>query len=469
MLHSSMCPGSRPSRGLFINRDLRLYRTYNTFFRDEPLSQPIPSARDRLEESLARLATRDTNQRGFVKLYSETARGEAEAADRRQREGARLGPLDGRIVSIKDLFDVAGEPTLAGSIIRRTADPATADALIVERLRAAGAVIIGKTIMTEFAFTAVGLNPHFPIAPNAIDPDRVAGGSSTGAGISVAEGTSEISIGSDTGGSVRIPAALNGVVGFKPTAKRVSLQGAFPLSPSLDSIGPLARSVADCAIADAVMTGEAISIPEATFLNGLRIGVPRGQLLAKMEKPIADAFQQCLQACAKAGAIIIDCSIDDLIDALANATSIGSIAGIEASRVHAEWLRDETLDVDRRVQRPLLRRLDVSESDYIKLMQKRQALVREMDRRIADFDVFALPTSPIAAPTIASVNSDGAVYKHVETLLLRNTQIANQFDLTAISLPMPGLVLPGGLMLVAQHGADRRLLAMARSVEQLLT
>jgi len=431
------------------------------------LSQPVTTARDRLEERLARLTARDKDERVFVKLYPETARRDADAADRRRREVAGLGPLDGRIVSIKDLFDVAGEPTLAGSIIRRTANPAIADALIVERLRAAGAVIIGKTIMTEFAFTAVGLNPHYPIAPNAVDLDRVAGGSSTGAAISVVEDTSEISIGSDTGGSVRIPAALNGVVGFKPTAKRVPLQGAFPLSPSLDSIGPLARSVTDCAIADAVMAGEAISIPEPISLNGLRIGVPRGQLFAEMEKPIADAFEQCLQACAKAGAIIIDCSVDDLVDALANATSIGSIAGIEASRIHAEWLHDETLDVDQRVQRPLLRRLGVSESDYIKLMQKRQALVRQMDQRISAFDLFALPTTPIAAPTIASVR-DEAVYKQVETLLLRNTQIANQFDLTAISLPMPGLTLAGGLMLVAQHGADRRLLAMALSVEQLL-
>ncbi|MDR6633387.1 aspartyl-tRNA(Asn)/glutamyl-tRNA(Gln) amidotransferase subunit A [Phyllobacterium sp. 1468] len=432
------------------------------------MSQSVTTARDRLEERLARLTARDKDERVFVKLYPEAARREADAADRRWREGKVLGPLDGRVVSIKDLFDVAGEPTLAGSVIRRTANPAIADALIVERLRAAGAVIIGKTIMTEFAFTAVGLNPHYPTAPNAVDPDRVAGGSSTGAGISVVENTSEISIGSDTGGSVRIPAALNGVVGFKPTAKRVPLQGAFPLSPSLDSIGPLARSVSDCAIADAVMAGETIRAPEAISLNGLRIGVPRGQLLTEMNKPIADAFEQCLQLCAKAGAIIADCSVDDLIDALAQATSIGSIAGIEASRIHAEWLHDETLDVDQRVQRPLLRRLGVSESGYIQLMQKRQALVRQMDQRISAFDLLALPTTPIAAPTIVSVKDD-AVYKQVETMLLRNTQIANQFDLTAISLPMPGLTLPGGLMLVAQHGADRRLLAMALSVEQLLS
>jgi len=447
------------------------YKGYGYFqpAQDRKLPQQKSSARDRLDQILTRLTARKADERVFVKLYSDTARSEADAADKRMAEGAPLGPLDGRIVSIKDLFDIAGEPTLAGSIIRQTATPATNDAVVVERLRAAGAVIIGKAIMTEFAFTAVGLNPHYPVAGNAIDPARIAGGSSTGAGISVAEGTSDISIGSDTGGSVRIPAALNGVVGFKPTAKRVPLQGAFPLSPSLDSIGPLARSVSDCAIADSIMAGEAFAVPEAISLDGLRVGVPRGQLFEAAEKPISDAFERSLKACEKAGAVIVECSIDDLIDAMADATSVGSIAGIEGSRVHAEWLHDEALDVDQRVRRPLLRRLSVSEADYVNVMHHRQALVREMDQRIANFDLFALPTLPITAPLIASVIASEVFYKDTESLLLRNTQVANQFDLTAISLPMPGLVLPGGLMLVGRHGADRRLLATALSVEQLLS
>ena len=141
----------------------------------------------------------------------------------------RSGPLDGAIVSIKDLLDVAGEPTLAGSLMRRDAAPAAEDALVVKRLRRAGAVIVGKTAMTEFAFTALGINPHYGTPGNAADPALIPGGSSSGAGVSAAEGTSEIAIGSDTGGSVRVPAALNGVVGFKPTARRVPLDGAFPL------------------------------------------------------------------------------------------------------------------------------------------------------------------------------------------------------------------------------------------------
>lgn len=431
------------------------------------VSNQLTSAREMLEDILSRLIKRSDDERVFVKLYRETAREEADAADVRAEAGKKLGPLDGRIVSVKDLFDIAGEPTLAGSIIRKNASPATGDAEVITRLRSAGAIIIGKTIMTEFAFTAVGLNPHYPDAGNAVDSTKIAGGSSTGAGISVAEGTSEISIGSDTGGSVRIPAALNGVVGFKPTARRVPLRGAFPLSPSLDSVGPLARSVSDCAIADAVMAGEMIMVPEPISLMGLRVGVPRGHLLASMDDQIARAFQRSLDACEQAGAVLADCSIDDLIDTMAEATSIGSIAGIEGSRVHAAWLHDATLDVDQRVRRPLLRRLEVTEPEYINVMRRRQELVREMDRRMADFDLLALPTTPVLAPSLASVREDDAFYKQTESLLLRNTQIANQFDLTAISLPMPGLSLPAGLMLVAQHGADRRLLAMALSVEQL--
>jgi aspartyl-tRNA(Asn)/glutamyl-tRNA(Gln) amidotransferase subunit A len=430
------------------------------------LSRSTGSARDKLEQSLAAIAARDGSV--FVKLYADAARREADASDKRARDGNLLGPLDGKIVSIKDLFDVTGEPTLAGSIMRANAPAVTSDAIIVKRLRKAGAVIIGKTLMTEFAFTAVGLNPHYPIAGNAVDPSRVAGGSSTGAGVSVADGTSEISIGSDTGGSIRIPAALNGVVGFKPTAKRVPLQGAFPLSPSLDSIGPLARSVTDCAIADAVMAGEKIVLAEPVSLIGIHIAVPGGSVLDAMEPAIAEAFKTSLSLSEKAGAVLVDCILDDLIHEMAEATSVGSIAGIEGSRVHAGWLNDTGLDVDPRVQRPLSRRLAVSEVSYIDVMQKRQALVRKMDQSMASFDLLALPTSPITAPLIAAVVEDEEVYKRTEGLLLRNPQIANQFDLTAISLPMPGLALPGGLMLFARHGADRRLLSMALSIERLL-
>ncbi|MEJ5900606.1 amidase [Ochrobactrum teleogrylli] len=425
--------------------------------------------RDRLETILTRLETRREQERVFSKVYVERARAEADAADARLGAGQALGPLDGRIVSIKDLFDVAGEPTLAGSVVRRTAAPAVQDATIVQRLREAGAVIVGKTHMTEFAFTPVGLNPHYGEPGNAVDPTRIPGGSSSGAAVSAAEGTSEIAIGSDTGGSVRIPAALNGIVGFKPTARRIPLDGAFPLAPSLDSIGPLTRTVADAILTDAVMAGETPILPDAVPLSSLRIAVPRGYLLDAMEPDVAAHFGASLAVLEKAGVTLVDIMLDDLIQRWREASTSGSIVGIEASRVHADtWLRDPDANVDLRVKRPLSVRLHVPDETYQAMVATRNQLIREMDERLNGFDAFATPATPIVAPTIASVSHDEDEYDRVEGLTLRDTQVGNQFDLCSITLPMPGMKLPTGLMLTARGGTDKNLLAAALSVEKVL-
>lgn len=432
------------------------------------MSQSNTPARDHLEQILNRLDARRDNEKAYVKLYAESARAEADAADRRRQIGATLGPLDGKVVSIKDLFDVAGEPTLAGSIIKRTAAVPQQDAVVVKRLRAAGAVIVGKTHMTEFAFTAVGLNPHYPVPGNATDESLIPGGSSSGAAISAAEGTCDIAIGSDTGGSVRIPAALNGLVGFKPTARRVPLDGAFPLAPSLDSVGPLAHTVSDCAAADAIMAGEPATAPVPHPIAGLRIGLPRGQLLAGLSAEIAEAFAASLDRLAAAGADLVDCTIDDLIDRLRQATAIGSIAGLEASRVHADWLADQDAPVDVRVSSTLRRRMKTPQAALDALLETRAGLARAMDERLSAYDLIVLPTTPIAAVPIASVEADKTEYDRVEGLLLRNCQVANQFDLTAITLSMPGLTRPAGLMLMGRNGTDKAVLAAALSVEALL-
>ncbi|TIL49485.1 amidase [Mesorhizobium sp.] len=429
----------------------------------------MQSARDRLEAVLSRLAVRADNESVFVKLYPEAARAAADAADARRRAGVTLGPLDGTILSIKDLFDVAGEPTTAGSLLLSIAAPALRDAVIVRRLRQAGAVIFGKTDMTEFAFTAIGVNPHYGTPGNATDAGRIAGGSSSGAGVSVAEGTSEISIGSDTGGSVRIPAALNGVVGFKPTARRVPRDGVFPLSDTLDSIGPLARTVAECAAADAVMAGEQpVALVPLPFA-GLRIGVPHGVLFEDTEEEVAAAFERCARKLELAGARLADLSIDDLLADLRAATRRASIAAMEGAAVHADWLATgPTTPVDPRVSEPLSRAAAVPATAYIRAIRRRRALVAAMDERLASVDVLALPTTPVTAPTIVSMTSDEALCERTEGLLLRNTQVANQFDLCAISLPMPGMARPAGLMLVARNGDDHRLLRIAAEVEALL-
>jgi len=429
----------------------------------------MPSARDRLEVILSRLAARAGDERVFTKLYLEAAPAAADAADARRKAGVTLGPLDGTIVSIKDLFDVAGEATTAGSLMLRTATPAQHDAAIVRRLRQAGAVILGKTNMTEFAFTAVGDNPHWGTPGNATDASLIPGGSSSGAGVSVAEGTSEISIGSDTGGSVRIPASLNGVVGFKPTARRVPLAGAFPLSATLDSIGPLAPSVAACAVADAVMAGEEPTTPTPVPLAGLRIAIPRGVLFEETEAEVAAAFDQCLGKVELAGARIADLSINDLLAGMRAATKRGTIAAVEGAEIHADWLATgASVPVDPHVSGPLSRALAVPASVYIRTIRRRTELAASIDERLSSVDVVALPTTPIVAPTVAAMADDEALRDKAEGLLLRNTQVANQFDLCAISLPMPGTARPAGLMLVARNGHDHHLLAIAAAVEALL-
>ncbi len=426
------------------------------------------TVRDKLEMILARLTAREEDERVFMKLYPTAARAAADAADARRAAGISLGPLDGALVSIKDLFDVAGEPTLAGSLVLRDAEPAERDAAIVRRLRQAGAVILGKTSMVEFAFSGLGLNPHYGTPGNAVDPLRIPGGSSSGAGVAVAEGTSDISIGSDTGGSVRIPAALNGVVGFKPTARRVPLDGAFPLSPSLDSIGPLARSVQDCAFADAVMAGEEPRELQPHPLAGLRIGIPRGRLFTRSERMVEEAFERTLSRLSQAGAAIVDHSIDDLLMAMRETTAQASIASIEAAEIHADWLESRSGEIDPRIHYWLARSSAVPAHVYLRMMRRRKALLQDMDQRLAPVDVLALPTTAITAPLIAPLEADEALYDETDALILRNTQAANQFDLTAITLPVPDCERPVGFMLMARHGEDHRLLGIAESVEREL-
>src|SRR5450830_1794496 len=231
-------------------------------------------ARDRLDAALARID--DPNGEGAracLTVYRSSARAAAEAADARARAGISLGPLDGAIVSIKDLFDVAGEVTRAGSkVLAEEGKPVAADAPVVRRLRSGGAVIVAKTNMTEFAFSGVGINPHYGTPGNPADRQRIPGGSTSGGAVAVADGMCEIAIGSDTGGSTRIPGALCGLVGFKPSRQRISTAGAFPLSQSIDSIGPIARSVMVATKADSVMAGENFDAREPAPLAGLRIG-----------------------------------------------------------------------------------------------------------------------------------------------------------------------------------------------------
>jgi aspartyl-tRNA(Asn)/glutamyl-tRNA(Gln) amidotransferase subunit A len=426
------------------------------------------SAGERLRAALARIDDpAGEGARACLTVYREAARAAAEAADTRAKNGISLGALDGAIVTIKDLFDVAGEVTCAGSkVLADEGEPAAADAVIVQRLRAAGAVIVAKTNMSEFAFTGVGANPHYGTPGNPADRARVPGGSSAGAGVSVANGMCEIAIGSDTGGSVRIPASLCGVVGFKPSRQRVPTGGAFPLSFTLDSVGPLALSVADCAHADAVMAGEAPWDLTPAPLGGLRIGVAQGMPLDKLDATVAKRFPSALSRLEKAGCRLTDEKLPlfgDMVTALGRA----SILVAEVYAIHGERLKRRGDEIDPIVRGRIDKGREISAADYIWILRERARLIAAMDDAIADRDVLAMPTTATVAPRIDEVAEPKSFMAH-NALLLRNTTVGNFFDLCAISLPLPREGgLPCGLMLLARNGNDRRLLRVAAAVERL--
>jgi aspartyl-tRNA(Asn)/glutamyl-tRNA(Gln) amidotransferase subunit A len=425
------------------------------------------SCRERLEQALARIADpQGEGARACLSIYVDSARIAADAADARSGRGLLLGPLDGVIISIKDLFDVAGEPTRAGSkIMAEEAPPAIADAAVVQRLRAAGAIIVAKTSMTEFAFSGIGANPHFGTPANPRDRNRVPGGSSSGAAVAVADGMCDIAIGTDTGGSVRVPAALCGLVGFKPSRQRIPTDGAFPLSKTLDSIGPIARSVEDCAKADAVMAGEAFSPIEPLGLAGLRFGIAQGLPLDRLDDTVSAAFAAALARLDGAGVRLTRETLA-LFDDMAGINAKGGIAPPEACVVHRERIARRAADIDPNIRIRVERGCAVTEADYIAMLRDRARLVQAMDARLSALDVLVMPTTAIVAPTIAEV-ADPKVFSARNAAVLRNTSIGNFFDLCAISLPLAA-ALPVGLMLMARNGQDRRLLRIAAAVMQHL-
>jgi aspartyl-tRNA(Asn)/glutamyl-tRNA(Gln) amidotransferase subunit A len=427
------------------------------------------SSRDRLEQSLLKIADpAGEGTRACLTIYTEVARKAADAADTRKKSGVPLGPLDGAIVTIKDLFDVAGEVTRAGSrVLAARNKPAVSDAAVVSRLREAGAVIVAKTNMTEFAYSGIGANPHFGTPGNPADRARVPGGSSSGAAVAVGDGMCEIGIGSDTGGSTRIPAAFCGLVGFKPTVKRVSREGGFPLSFTLDSIGPIARSVADCANADAVMAGEMPSPLAAFDLRDVRAGFVQGYPIEGLDATVGTASSQALDRLAPHWKSAADITLDAL-DIMHRVNERGGIAPPEAYAIHRTLLAEAGEGLDPNVRMRLLRAANVSAADYILGMQDRQRGIARADALFNDFDVLVMPTVSIVAPTMDEVSTaEGFTAKNISAL--RNTSIWNFFDACAISLPIRlGNALPVGLMLVGRHGADRKLLAIAAAVERQL-
>jgi aspartyl-tRNA(Asn)/glutamyl-tRNA(Gln) amidotransferase subunit A len=426
------------------------------------------SARERLAAALARIDDpKGEGARACLTIYREQAAAAAEAADARAKAGISLGVLDGTIMTIKDLFDVAGEVTRAGSrALADEAKTAAADAPVVRRLRAAGAVIVAKTNMSEFAYSGIGANPHFGTPGNPADRKRVPGGSSSGAAVAAADGMCEIAIGTDTGGSCRIPGALCGIVGYKPSRQRIPTDGAFPLSYSIDSIGPIARSVDACAKADSVMAGENFVPLEPAPLAGLRIGIVQGAPLENLDETVAKRFPDAIARLKQAGARISDETISLLGD-MVQVNSKGGVQPAEAFTVHRELLSRRADAIDPNVRARIERARNISAADYIDMVRQRAQLIRAMDVRMADIDVLAMPTTPLVAPTMQEV-AGADDFSRKNAMLLRNTVISNFFDLCAISLPIPREGgLPTGLMVIARNGQDHRLFRIAAAVERL--
>lgn len=436
----------------------------------EALANGTLTSRALVEESLAKIADpAGEGARAFISVATEAARASADAHDQLRKAGRAPGRYAGIPFAVKDLYDVAGEVTSAGSRALADAAPAKAHAPTIARMLAAGFIPLGRTNMTEFAYSGIGANPHYgtPLSPWDRAGKRIPGGSSSGSAVAVADGMAPVALGSDTGGSCRIPAALCGITGYKPTARRIPLDGVAPLSGSLDSLGPLAASVACCAIVDAVLAGEAAMAPAPRPVAGLRLAIPNQIVRDGMDATASAAFDAAVARLSKLGAIVSDVDFAPLSE-IGKATSKGGFAAPEAYAWHRELLAAKRDLYDPRVASRIATGATVSAADYLDLVKARGAIIAAMDRLTADYDALLMPTTPIVAPRLDELAED-AEYFRLNGLMLRNPSLGNFLDRCAISLPChrPGEA-PVGLMLTGETGGDRVLLSISAGIEAAL-
>jgi aspartyl-tRNA(Asn)/glutamyl-tRNA(Gln) amidotransferase subunit A len=421
------------------------------------------SVQDELERAAA-IAQSSACQHVFLKTMFDEAR--------EQTEHQQGKTLQGLAVSVKDLFDVGGQTTAAGSMVLADAPKALQDGPAVARLKAAGGVIIARTNMSEFAFSGVGINPHFGTPSNAASRDvpLIPGGSSSGAAVSVAAGAAFIGLGSDTGGSIRIPAALNGIVGFKSTARLVPTEGALPLSPTMDTVCALTRSVRDAMLAHEILAARRITRSLAP-LSSYRLAVVKPLMQDDLDATVSAAWQRALQRLRASGARVNEIDLPQLNElALINAT--GGFSSAESYAWHHVQLQMHASSYDPRVLARIQRGAGMSAREYIELTMTRLHWIKRMENALSGFDAVLSPTVPIVAPPIATVapgaERDEAFFK-INTLLLRNTSVVNMLDGCAISIPCHApSELPVGLMIWAPAMADDTVLNIALQVEQLL-
>lgn len=428
------------------------------------------TSRQLIADALAKIADpQGEGERSFTQVYADWAQQQALAADQRRAAGKSLSLLDGVPISIKDLFDVSGQVTTAGSRVLAGAAVAKKHAEIVERLLQAGAVVIGKTNMTEFAYSGMGINPHFGTPANPWDRanQRIPGGSSSGAAVAVADGMCCGAVGSDTGGSVRIPAAFCGLTGYKPTARRIASGGLLPLSPSLDSIGVIAHDVASCIALDAAIAEQALR-PESPSLAQARFAVPQTLVLDGLDEEVATAFQRALKRLAQAGARIEAIPCSEFAE-LAEINAAGGFTALESWHWHQSLIAENAEGYDPRVLSRIRRGQPLGESDLQQLRQLRASWQQRVTARVQGFDALLMPTAPLIAPTLAELAEDDEAYFRANGAALRNPSVINFLDGCALSLPCqrPGEA-PVGLMVAGLPMHDQALLGWALAIERCL-
>ncbi len=426
------------------------------------------TSRELIDECLARIADpKGEGAASFVVVYDKAARATADWVDAMRKAGASLPEWAGIPVSIKDLFDVAGSVTTFASAVMADASPAKRDASVVERLRGAGFIPIGRTNMTEFAYGAIGLNARNGTPAAAWDrvSRRIPGGSTSGGAISITDGMACVALGSDSGGSCRIPAAINGIVGYKPTRGRIPIEGANSMAPSLDSIGPLAASVECASIADAILAGECVAPIRPRPIKGLRLGIPRHTAL---EAPVAKAIDRAIKTISDAGASVGEVDLPELGD-LPAINGKGGFSAPEYFAWHRQHIAKRADQYDPRILKLIMRGRDFPAPDYLDLFRMRQAMIESVAAKTAALDALIMPTIPIVAPRIDAIGDD-AEYMRINTLLLQNTRVANFLDACAISVPChaPG-EMPVGLMLQGASAADKSLFGIAAAIEALIS
>ena len=411
---------------------------------------------------------RDRANPSFVLVTRERALKEAAASRKRHREGRPAGPLDGVPVAWKDLVDMAGERTTAGSALFAKSPPKEKDAPIVANLSAAGLAALGKTNLSEFAFSALGLNPHFgtPRNPRDAATPRIAGGSSSGSAVAVAAGLAPCAIGSDTGGSIRAPASFCGIVGFKTSEGRIDKRGVFPLSRTLDTIGPLARTVEDCVLIDMALRGQSGAPVRPLDLNGVEFVVPDKSGIDDLDAAVAANLEAAMKRLAAAGAKVMSRPAP-LIGAMRALTAQhGSLVAIEAYAEHRAIL--ESADAQRMDRRVVRRAMGgrVSGHDVIKLQRGREDLIAALGDELKGA-LLVLPTTPMTAPPIDALERDDELFRATNLRAIHYTFLGNLFRMCGLALPSgtDAAGLPTGVQFLAPGGDDDRLLSIGLSVE----